>query len=778
MGQDYREQLAELLGDLRGPGSFATRRTAAASDLAIEVQGVGPLRLPVTAAQAKELRLIARPAKHGQDERTVLDRRVRDTWEIPRSRVRIDKRRWNHTLTPMLDTVRNDLGLAPTARLRAELHSMLVYEPGQFFAAHQDSEKSDEMIGSLVVMLPSKSTGGDLVIEHLGQSVRYCGSASSLTFVAFYSDTRHEVLPVERGYRVVLTYNLTLTGDTTTAAHGDGAALASAAAALLERHFTDAPEPRWRGDRLAQEPPDRLVFLLDHQYTERGLRWSHLKGDDATRADVISRAADLAGCDAALAHAEVHETWECYDDTPPRGGRRRYWDDDLDTPDGGDLELGELLDSSVRITPGAQAKVRFDPDVSSAELAAATPSVELTPHDTEHTGYMGNWGNTMDRWYRRAAIVIWPRTRAFALQAKADPVAAVHDILHTASDDPDQAASMVTTLLRFWSDSVRHSDQRPLLPLALRLAWDLADEEHATRLLEPFTLEAFTPADATVMLALIEQHGLDWFDRQIATWFQQRHSYAGGAAPDRSTWVGSLPDLCAGLRNDPDAGAVLGAASARTVIGHVWGWLEAALGQAAAIPAPARRDSTLTDLSIPMFAVLRSALIADDPGRRDAVVDAITSRSGQLAPTLAGVVTAAVELPASDLTASGIATITGLLVQTLRDDLARPERAPDDWSITRFDGSDCCEDCAQLAAFLLDATQQQMTWPLAKPRRQHIHHRIDEVELPVTHRTLRQGSPHKLILTKTDDLVRQDADHRRAVRTWLDSAERLLDATT
>ena len=280
---------------------------------------MGSIGLPVSAAQAKELRLVARPAKYGHGADTVLDRRVRDTWEVPKSRVTIDKRRWNQTLAPMLDTIRADLGLPDTTRLRAELHSMLVYEPGQFFAGHQDSEKSDDMIASLVVMLPSNSTGGDLVVEHRGHSDRYQGSASSLVFVAFYSDTRHEVLPVERGYRVVLTYNLMLTGDTT--GIGSDPDLAVAAAALLEQHFRQAPEPRWRGDRLAAEPPDRLVFLLDHHYTERGLTWAHLKGIDAARATVIAEAAALAGCDLGLAHAQIQETWECYDDTP-RWGRR------------------------------------------------------------------------------------------------------------------------------------------------------------------------------------------------------------------------------------------------------------------------------------------------------------------------------------------------------------------------------------------------------------------------------------------------------------------------
>jgi len=230
-----------LLRSLRSGGSFSTRRTAPIHDLAIEVTGVGELGLPVTAAQAKELRLVARPAKYGHGDQTILDRRVRDTWEVPRSRVRIDKRRWNRTLHAMLDTIRDDLGLPSESSLVAQLHSMLLYEPGQFFAAHQDSEKDDQMIASLVVMLPSRSTGGDLVVSHRGESVQYKESASSLTFVAFYADTRHEVLPIETGHRVVLTYNLLLTGDTTPGLVDTS--VAPAAAGLLDGHFKPPLNP-------------------------------------------------------------------------------------------------------------------------------------------------------------------------------------------------------------------------------------------------------------------------------------------------------------------------------------------------------------------------------------------------------------------------------------------------------------------------------------------------------------------------------------------------------
>jgi hypothetical protein len=64
----------------------------------------------------------------------------------------------------MLDRIQRDLGLADGSRLRAELHNLLVYGPGQFFLTHQDSEKTDDMIGTLIVVLrisraaPSRSS--------------------------------------------------------------------------------------------------------------------------------------------------------------------------------------------------------------------------------------------------------------------------------------------------------------------------------------------------------------------------------------------------------------------------------------------------------------------------------------------------------------------------------------------------------------------------------------------------------------------------------------------
>ena len=208
MGRTARERLARLLDDAEVPGAFSAQILAPADALQVEVDGVGVVQAPVRAPLAKKLIAVGRPAKFGRGEQTLTDTSVRDTWEITPDLVTLDGPVWEATLGAVLDGVRDELGLPPTTRLRAELHAMLVYGKGQFFLPHQDSEKDDAMVGTLVVSLPSAHTGGELVVEHGGESVTYWTSKEDLSFVAFYADCRHQVRPVKSGYRVTLTLNL------------------------------------------------------------------------------------------------------------------------------------------------------------------------------------------------------------------------------------------------------------------------------------------------------------------------------------------------------------------------------------------------------------------------------------------------------------------------------------------------------------------------------------------------------------------------------------------
>src|SRR5215469_16594112 len=302
-----RERLVRVLDGSLAPGAFSAQLSVPARDVRLTVAGAGPISLPVKAPQAKQMIACARPARFGRGEQTLTDLSVRDTWEIMPDQVTLTGLDWD----AILAEVRDELGLPARARLLAEPHALLVYGKGQFFLPHQDSEKDDAMIGTLVISLPSSHTGGELVIEHDGKTVAYQASADEVSVAAFYADCRHEVKPVRTGYRVTFTCNLLLDADPV----GEVPVKPSAEAArYLTEHFTTRVS-RWKGDD--RELPIRLVYLLDHQYSQRGLSWGRLKGADAERAALLRAAAEDAGCEAVLALTEIKETW----DTEPRRGR-------------------------------------------------------------------------------------------------------------------------------------------------------------------------------------------------------------------------------------------------------------------------------------------------------------------------------------------------------------------------------------------------------------------------------------------------------------------------
>jgi hypothetical protein len=82
------DRIAQVLASTGALGTFATRRTASANELRLDVVGVGPIPLPLSPANARCLCCIARPARYGLRDQTLLDRNVRDAWEIGKCQVK------------------------------------------------------------------------------------------------------------------------------------------------------------------------------------------------------------------------------------------------------------------------------------------------------------------------------------------------------------------------------------------------------------------------------------------------------------------------------------------------------------------------------------------------------------------------------------------------------------------------------------------------------------------------------------------------------------------
>ncbi len=75
-------KLAEILGDVDRPGDFSASGRAEFLAPRLEVEGVGPIALPLLPAQAKQLIKAATRAPYGRGADTVIDTKVRRTWVI------------------------------------------------------------------------------------------------------------------------------------------------------------------------------------------------------------------------------------------------------------------------------------------------------------------------------------------------------------------------------------------------------------------------------------------------------------------------------------------------------------------------------------------------------------------------------------------------------------------------------------------------------------------------------------------------------------------------
>jgi hypothetical protein len=73
------------------------------------------------------------------------------------------------------------------------------------------TEKVKGMFATLVIVLPSCYTGGQVHVSHAGLSKVFDLAPDSLqqTFaLSWYTDVVHEVKPITSGYRLALSYNL------------------------------------------------------------------------------------------------------------------------------------------------------------------------------------------------------------------------------------------------------------------------------------------------------------------------------------------------------------------------------------------------------------------------------------------------------------------------------------------------------------------------------------------------------------------------------------------
>lgn len=744
-----RAALTELLQSVDRPGDYCAHGRFFLPMPTVEVEGVGALSFPVLDAQIEALINAAERAPYGKGSETVVDATVRDCWQVDAARLQIGGRAWDDTFQTILDAATEGLG-CDAEDLVAHPYKLLVYPTGGFFAPHRDTEKVDGMVATLAVSLPTAGAGGELAVRHAGREIVVDMNAeepSELVFAAFYSDCSHETRPLRAGHRLSLVFNLCVRpgASGTPRRAPDNSAVVKAVAERLTAWARDGDE-------------DKLVWLLEHDYSIAGLSFDALKNTDRAVADVLKEAAVYANCavHAAIVHIEEHGNAQF-----PDGEYVDSWNWRESEAD--EMEIGELYESRHWLdgwvdTDGSRPTFDEIPLLES-ELLPAGALEGAAPDEQRVHEASGNEGVSLERTYRCAALAIWPQSKTLDAVAAAGMASAVAWLASQFSPDSGPAGDRelvpAKRLIDIWTHGRYEREESATASRVsmLDLLTTLGDGALALRFLRGIMLFHYgggENASLLAALALTDQATR----RQFVCDFVDAHMVR-------------RPNHVVALLNAASESAVLDDQALRKAIDKAVDGLPAVLD-----PARGSEDLSLFDRRDPVSASgIRDLLAVAWRCRTSAAAD----RAAALVVEHPGAVTPERAIPAvldglrheRGLAETGsYAELWRHAAESLLGRSATPPAPPADWMIPA--DIDClCELCDKLRTFCADPVAQVERFPVRTDLRQHLHGIIDTHRLDMFHETERRGRPYTLVCTKNR------ASHERRLAQYEEDVSRM-----
>lgn len=209
--------------------------------------------------------------------------------------------------------------------------------------------------------------------------------------MAWYTDVTHEIKPIISGYRLALAYNLI---HTTTSLRP---ALSSPESSIQQlRSILQT----WTEDN-GRSAPKKIIYLLQHKYSQANLRASALKGVDANKVGILGMLAREHGFYLGLASVVCSLSGYADDE----GGHRRGWGDtrahnvgfaeieerEMTIEDFVDLD-GNLISNCLPVNGEDEEEEEEEGEGPCETIPAKLASiVEGGPVDSqEYEGYLGN----------------------------------------------------------------------------------------------------------------------------------------------------------------------------------------------------------------------------------------------------------------------------------------------------------------------------------------------------------------------------------------------------
>jgi hypothetical protein len=475
-------------------------------------------------------------------------------------------------------------------------------------------------------------------------------------------------------------------------------------------------------------------------------------------AGVLTTAAQQARCDLHLALLTVEESGAA-EYSESYGSRRGRWGAEED-----EFEAGEVFDRYMTLSnwqrPDGSASVLGDIPVEMEEFSPPDACDDLAPDEEHFHEATGNEGASFERTYRRAALVLWPSDRIFAVLSQAGlsvTLPYLDDLTHRWADSAGdrqsplwrEAHDLAGHMLAQWptqdwySRKVKApSDAARMLTLLTRLDDTALIEQFLT---DVTTAGRFDKGDNTAILAALDRLP----SRRSKTLIERIVVGTAIAA------LGASADLLA------RAAAAWGPERATTLAGAAARLVEALPGDPAvrAVLREPWQHQSRVDPSVVVDLLMGLSLI--DPTLVERSIDHILAwpKTYDLDAVLIPAARTLVGAGATQGTAA-IDRLQAACVAHLRARIAEPLSPPSDWQ--RVSTLPChCQHCAELARFLADPERQTWVLKAAEVARSHIEDSIQRARSDLDTTTDHRGRPYSLVCTKNQASYDRRAKQRR-----------------
>ena len=418
------------------------------------VNGLGPLQLPLCDAQAEALKQQCALAPLGQLNQTAMHTSTRHVWQLSPDRIRVTNASFEQYLnTTVVGRICSAFNLHPQTPLRLSLHKLLLYETGSLLLPHPNIEKEPGILATLVVQLPSRFTGGKLIVRHDRQATEFdfsCPASSPsasanedggaanerkalqnddhaepcAACVAFYADCSHEIKPIESGHLLCLVYNIR----DEIGLHIPPNAVNSADALYLDEGLSDAIK-QWSDPvkTPGSELGSPLLFVLQHKCAKSALTLSSLKDQDRAHVNALLNLTRHCNLEALLVQVTKCETGTFYRDYPSDLAAfdniaMEYVDNTVYTASS--IIPLTLTDVSPQASPGFSAAEwvpLIQDDLKQLQLRLShclvVPDNAFGQFFKQTLEPEEFWGTDATRWYSGVGVVLFPRTRAVEVLA-------------------------------------------------------------------------------------------------------------------------------------------------------------------------------------------------------------------------------------------------------------------------------------------------------------------------------------------------------------------------